>query len=594
MGMSLLTIVLYLVYCYGLGFSVSKLVTLPKELVERHVIRFGLGLGILPILSIFLNLIHVPLDFKVILALALVGPVIYLIKDKKFQPKGKPSIYAVGALIIFLLSMFIYAKGAFSYPYLEDDDPWGIAKTVKYISVEKTAFVPEGVRISNYIDPYPPSYFIFLAYLHQTSPDLMWTMKFFNALTISLAVLFFFFFARRLMRSSKKAFYATLILAMLPSFLSHFIWAIAMIMPLFFIAMYCYTHQDRRWYLAGALVLASMLCTQPATGPILGILLGIYWIIRALKKLDWWFLSSMVLAGLLSLMWWLPMLLSWGGVKGIMEYFGGFSSENLMGSASRIYTFADFFVAKPTNMINNPIGIGAVAMLLALVGLVFVLMSKNRDKHYTTIAWFAFALITVNGVALGISFFSFRMWMVLAIPIALLAAEGLILSVTLARRFYRPLGILVLAMLLFGLVMTSGYQKYRVNTDVWPPGGWIGANPEVLPGLLYIKDNLPLNTKVFPARMDSFLFGMNMHSCEWCDEVIEFRTGFHDADADSINDFLKEQGYRYLWFDGSFYRANYGDNETLDKLAQLSESLVVEYQSVFQGQPTPNVLFRVR
>ena len=101
--------------------------------------RIGIGLGVLPILGIFLNLLHIPLDWKIFLLLSLIMPCYYIIKNKKIVTPSlkltKSNINITIVLIIFLLTLFMYEKGAFTYDYLEDDDPWHHSQSVKYISM---------------------------------------------------------------------------------------------------------------------------------------------------------------------------------------------------------------------------------------------------------------------------------------------------------------------------------------------------------------------------------------------------------------------------------------------------------------------------
>ena len=146
----------------------------------------------------------------------------------------------------------MYQKGAFSYPYLEDDDPWDHAKGIKFVSLEKTVDTPSYFedRFFYYMDPYPPGYEATQGILHQTNDSIQWSMKFFNALIISLGIIFFYFFAREFIGNSKKALFATFVLAMIPCYLSHFIWAHALVITLFFPAMYCLERikYDKKWF----------------------------------------------------------------------------------------------------------------------------------------------------------------------------------------------------------------------------------------------------------------------------------------------------------------------------------------------------------
>ena len=134
--------------------------------------------------------------------------------------------------------MVMYTSGAFKYPYLENNDPWSHAKGAEFISIQKTAFDPNPFDTTNaltYVDPYPPSYDIFMGVLHQTSQSLNWTLKFFNSLIISLGILFFYYFAKSFIGDEQKALYATFVLAMIPCYPSHFIWAHSLVITLFFL-----------------------------------------------------------------------------------------------------------------------------------------------------------------------------------------------------------------------------------------------------------------------------------------------------------------------------------------------------------------------
>jgi len=173
-------------------------------------------------------------------------------------------LYFLIVLFIFSSTLFMYVKGAFIYPYLEDYDPWAHAVGVKYVSIEKNLDDPNDNLV--YIKPYPPGYDALIGILHQTSPSLMWTIKFFNALIISLGIIFFYFFTKGFMHSKDKALIATFILAMIPCYLSHFIWAHSLVMTLFIVALYCLVmiDNDKRWIYPSIFVIGSISLTQPS------------------------------------------------------------------------------------------------------------------------------------------------------------------------------------------------------------------------------------------------------------------------------------------------------------------------------------------
>jgi len=166
--MSAITILLFFVYCYGLGFTVSSFVKNSENFFERNLMRLGFGLSLLPFLALILNIIKLPADWKIIFTLSLIYPLYFVFKNyKKFKlsfrfTKTNLSIFIM--LIIFSVNFYIYGTGAFNYPYLEDDDSWAHAIGVKFMSIEKNAFDQTVGRI-RYINPYPPAYDILLGKL---------------------------------------------------------------------------------------------------------------------------------------------------------------------------------------------------------------------------------------------------------------------------------------------------------------------------------------------------------------------------------------------------------------------------------------------
>ena len=111
---------------------------------------------------------------------------------------------------------------------------------------------------------------------------------------------------------------------------------------------------------------------------------------------------------------------------------GGASALSAGGTGDRVYNFWDFFIAQKQNMINNPIGIGWVLSILVLLGVGYSLW-KYRSRLMVeqswlaiSIFWLIFTFWGVNGETFPISVTrgAFRMWMVMAIPLAIGAMEG--------------------------------------------------------------------------------------------------------------------------------------------------------------------------
>ena len=562
--MVVLSVLYFFVVTFCLGFTATAFVKNSDNFLERNLMRIGFGLALLPFLGLVLNLAKLPAHWLILLVLSLIYPVYYLFKNfKSFHPAfklTKTNLNILLMLLIFLGSFYIYGTGAFKYPYLEDDDSWSHAVGVKYASIEKTAFTSNG-KLFHYMDPYPPTYDLLLGILHQTNDSVYWTLKFFNALIISLGFVFFYFFAAEFMGSPRKALFATFVLASVPAFLSHFIWALALSVPLYFVTFYAVEKikHDKKWWIVAALVMVTTLTSSPTHSAYFGIFFVLYFLAK--MALERKFLLYPLLAGfsgvLLSfLVWWLPMILRYG-VTGVLRGVGLASYGgvlNVGGTSNRTYTLGDFIWTKTTNMINNPIGIGIVVSLLVLIGVIALLIRYKRllqpEHHWLAISliWFLMALYAVNAANMPIKLSPFRAWMILAIPVSLLAAEGgAFLAGFLGTKGALRAGLFLL--LLAGVFFTSTYQKYTVNTAVWPPGAFWTSFDEVN-GYVWMKDNLPPNTAVFTFVNNGPVIGMDMYTCHWCDDVRSFQEGGFNASADETYGWLKQRSYSYLTIDG--------------------------------------------
>ena len=662
--MSYLTIALFIIYSFGLGFTVTSFVKNSSNFLERNLMRMGIGLSLITLLGLVLNLFRIPIDWKIILVASIIYPTYYAFKNfSKFDFSKftkikitKTDISILFMLLIFLGTFYIYGTGAFKYPYLEDDDPWAHAIGVKYAAMEKTAY-GEYIR---YMDPYHPTYDMLMGILHQTNDSVYWTLKFFNALIISLCVVFFYFFVKEFSGSRNKALFAAFALASIPCFLSHFIWAIALTMPLIFVSFYAaerIKHDKKWWILAGA-VMVTTLTSSPTHSAYFGVFFILYLMTKIIlekKVLGYYVLAGSLGLSLSFVLWWLRLVIQHGFSGTISSLTGeGQTVFSIAGTADRIYTFSDFVWAKTVNMINNPVGIGLVLSLLLMFAL-FLFVYKNyrtlkkywlvviiiflavsipllfilseqyvknparrgveiveagslpfseflsnqrflvvtllilifitallfvasynypefKEKRYLVISmvWLAFTFYAVNAGPFNLKLSPFRAWMLLAIPVCILATEGAFFLMNFAKK----LGvskIVVLILIVTGVLFTSTYQKYTVNTAIWPPGGFWGSMEE-LQGYIWMKDNLPPNTKVFSFVRDAGpIIGMDKFTCYWCEDMREFREIAVNESVSDINSFLKSRDYRYLII-GSRFAKKYGVNETNEKLNELLSS----------------------
>ncbi|MCP3682765.1 MAG: phospholipid carrier-dependent glycosyltransferase [bacterium] len=608
--MDIPTVLLFFVYIWGLGVSATLFVKEAENQLERNLMRFGFGIALFIVLGLFLNLIHVPLDWKIFLVLSLLGPIYKVIRKK---PKlhvlklTRSNLSIMIVLIIFLASLFMYVSGAAKYPYLEDDDPWSHAMGVSYVAHEKTVFdTPEKTDRIHYIDPYPPSYDMILGVLHQTSSSINWTLKFFNALIISLGLIFFYFFAKEFTQNKALALFATFVLASVPAFLSHFIWALSLIMPLFFVGFYALERikHDKRWWIVAAIVTGAALVVAPSHSAYYGLFFALYFIVRTILERK--FLLYEFLAGVcglaLSLLWWGQSFLKFG-ITGTLDKIGigGQSILGVAGTGDRVYTFVDFFIAQKQNMINSPVGLGIFVCLLGFIGIIYAIIRiiyavikhnqllKKNHWIIITFVWLALTMYAVNAANMPIKLSPFRVWMLLAVPVSLIASLGLIglwrLVESLLKSAYSKdmdkdalqgmktvisvIKIAILVIVVVGVLFTSTQQKYAVNTAQWPPGAMWTSYQEV--EAYSWLSTLPIDTKVFSFSHDSHVIGFDKFSCGWCEDVLEFRRTAINQSAEDIYVWLSSNGYEYTILGGMEIRT-YGEEPVMNLIQQMDNS----------------------
>ncbi|MBI2664048.1 glycosyltransferase family 39 protein [Candidatus Woesearchaeota archaeon] len=649
------SIVLFFLYFWGFGFATTSLARAKEagNFLERQIMRIGIGAAAVIILAMIMHAARIPLDWKIFFALAAAYPAYYLLRNYRKIKLGKVSvsksdINTLLVLLIFAGSLYMYASGAFAYPYVEDDDPWGHVEGARYIATEKT-FSLSPYKGFQYMNPYPPSYDFVFGLMHQTEKSLYWTVKFFNALIISLSLVFFYFFAARFLENRNKALFATAVLAAVPAYLSHFIWSPALAMMMFFPAMYCLEKikDDKRWKWVAAIALGGLLVSHPTSTLTLFVMVAMYAAVKVLLTKNLKAYATAVFGGVIA-------SLSWWGFDGKAFYFTateparrtadavqqtGLPDKALhtflktfhkwSGTASRPYTFEDFFIAKGQNLINNPVGIGKAVMLLFLVGLVaapimsikrlnmkakivaiavaaavFILTYLSTEKmlhliaaysavmiavlfatgawkektaYFISLLWFLWSFLIVNNLTFDfpVGFFAFRTWMVMAVPLALIAAEGLwsLFAMQPMLRVSKNLAVLgnvaLILAVLPGIWLTSAEQKYEVNTATWPPGAFWTSMDE-LSVYLALKE-LPAETKVFSFFTDGQILAMDKYSCGWCEAEGKFRQGGLNKSAEEVAAWMKQNDYEYMII-GGMEAQRFGQNETIRLLNDMAAS----------------------
>ena len=107
-----LTIALFFALTFFLGFSATSFVRNSDNFLERNLMRIGIGLSLIPLTGLVLNMIRVPIDWRILLGLSMAYPAYYIIR---FRPKPKlefkltkANLSILAMLLIFFAIQMIY------------------------------------------------------------------------------------------------------------------------------------------------------------------------------------------------------------------------------------------------------------------------------------------------------------------------------------------------------------------------------------------------------------------------------------------------------------------------------------------------------
>lgn len=503
--------------------------------------------------------------------------------------------------LIFLVHLYVYASGAFSYPWLEDDDPWEHAAATHYVSLFGSYVQPTDLPL-HYLAPYTPFYDVLMGVLFQVdSSSMQLVLKFFNALLVSLAIPLFFCWAKERL-GSRTALWAVFALAVLPCFMSHFIWAQTLAVMLVFPALYFIERfskaadsQKKAFGALAALAIASVFMTQPSTGAMFGGLMVAYIAALALSDLA----ASRTLsfaklrppaiafgAGLL-----ISIALFWGPMFAMYPVDKVFAQNSLSAKlltdvqgdtgGGLVYGISDFIDAPFASKIDQPVGFGPAMALLLVIGVIAAIYAlrsqENRDTAAIMLLWLAYGLVGTEGNLLPIKLVPHRFWVFLAIPVAILAGYGAVKVFEYVEKNRKGMELIAKALIVAALLFTSAYPKGVVETWQWPPGAkWVSE--EQISGYTALK-GLPANTPIFGFCMgEQFADGMDKAGYAWIKEVRDYKNRSITDSMDGNYAFLKKYGYQYAVIDQSCLKAFTADqiNAKLNGLGSDGRLTVVQ------------------
>ena len=288
-------------------------------------------------------------------------------------------------------------------------------------------------------------------------------------------------------------------------------------------------------------------------------------------------LKPEIFAGLLgvglSLLWWGPTMLRWGllgTVKGVG--FVGTSILDIGGTGDRGYSISDFVIAQKQNMINSPVGIGLVVSILVILGIIALVLTFKKsvkDQKWLIISgvWFIMMFYAVNAASMPIKISPFRTWMLLAIPVCLLAAQGMWLLLSFGKKVHIPAIALIIVVVL-GIWFTSGVQKYTVNTAQWPPGAFWQSGGEI-ETYLWLRDQKDVTAFTFFAN--GAMAASDKYFCPYCDSILDFQTKGIGRSPEKYRDFLINHEFDYLVI-GAMDAKEFGVDLVNEKIVELQQS----------------------
>ncbi|MDD9954358.1 MAG: hypothetical protein OXR66_08560 [Candidatus Woesearchaeota archaeon] len=619
-------ILVFILLVFGFGYSV---LWLTKARQEKHIVLYlievaGLGLGLFSFIGVVFHLLHIPLHVSIYLIAAFACPLADVLlnfkkKLKKISWKLQFDTTTICAFLLLMLMcgfFLVFHKGAFIYPYLENDDPYNHALGSMYVSRMHTYSVDPAVAeisggYAKYLEPYPPTYDVLMGVLRQMNDSMLWTLKFFNVLLITLGLAFYYLLFRRYLDSDRKALFGTFVLAALPSFMSHFIWSQTLALVLFPVALYSFQRalDDTTWRIPAILMIASVLVTQPVVSFLFGLvvlLLVFLLFLHEYTKNKGSFLKRIpktkeaFIVGALgvatSFLFWGVQLLKWG-VSGISGQKSGELSTGWGGAyALQQYTLTDIIFAPHNSRIDQAIGFGWVISLLLVLSIIVFFLARSKvfslKKHWRYIhifIWFLVLAYLVFAPTLGLpGWGSSRFWAYLAIPLALLVTEGTFILLNSISKDQRiKIGILVV--LVLGICFTSVPAKIAVQQANWPPGAqWTFAVVNNQPthvelgGYLNMMNTLPKNSRVFVfCTDDNRAVAFDMQSDPWNYDIVSFRKEIVNKTADEIVAFVEVHNFEYITLDATCTRT-IGENETVELAQKLTDTQ--RFQPVQQAQ----------
>lgn len=633
--MSFISITLFLLFSFSFGLGLTFFLKNSSNFFERNIMRFGIGIGVIPILGAVLNLFRIPLHWVVYSCLSILCLLLGLWKSKKDGFKfpeikaTKSNIYVGIVLVLFVILFVVMYKGAFAYPWFEDGDPYDHAVAANLIAYQNTFSKPEGLYISHYTEPYVQGFPILIGLMRQLSDSIVWTLKFYNVLLVALSIPFFYFFIKRFTGNIDIALLSTIALTAIPSFQSHFIFAETLALMLFFPAFYCIemAKDDLKWIIPAIVITSSIMISQQLSAFNFGMFFIIYFVCsfifwirssKEIRKSNKNYIKTLFFIGILGLIlsciFFIPVFKKYSLDTIKFQYtlteeidpahkeFWQYSDTH----AIKYYTLQDFITAPLSNKTDNPTGFGWILFTLTIIGLAYCIFAfkqlPQRCNLLIAFIWMIFSFLMVMGDRLPFRILPNRNWAFLSISIVIFVGIGLLFFPSLFDTFIKAKYVkyIVLGIILVGIFFTSFWPKVLINTSQWAPH--VFRDVDELKGYLWIKDNLPKNSFIFDfCGRDYKIMASDMMSPVWDERLYTLRyipiNKNYDWDEkifEYMNDTRlspmmnlapKDLSSSLSWLSIQYFiitsecSVKFGENETNKRITELMSNFKIIYSS---------------
>ena len=478
--------------------------------------------------------------------------------------------------MFFLVHFGVYYYGSTLTFWLPDDDSLDMSVSAVYFS-ENWNVNPfnKEMFIRTYMSPYPPLYSVIMGTIYYFSGDVVWTLNFFNALFVSLSIIFGFLFFKELLNDGWKATFATFLITIAPCFCSRFIWAQSLAIPLMILTLWCLLHLKKpsgehsdgvdawqfKWTGLSILFMLLVFFTQPSTAVFMAL-----FIIPLLFFRDWFKIIAVCLISfsLFCAFFLIPNIQNYGfenTLTGIGISSGFFTSANVDTSGGKVPSIIELFVAPLSSKMDQPTGLGTALACLTLISLfLFFIWKKWKDKIWcVVIAWFVIFLVLLYGNALPFKLFPHRAWCFLAIPCVILAVWAFWAIIDGVRNKVAKTAIILI--LITGLLWTCAYPKFVVETSAWPPGTvW---TPNEFAGYQWLKDR-NVTDIVWPLcylGAEEKPISLGLHGMPYDLETYSMQKQIFNNTPVDMQGFITKKRISYLMIDAQCI-TNYGLNET--------------------------------